>query len=238
MTRRDMIDRFHGLMDSYLRVFWNDARATVLLNTIKDKIAQEFTVNRVEQYYTLDSVQGQENYEVPSTYVSHELMFFNSSYNREIILHSSPKSIQLSVADKTIQGIPSDAYIWGVSGRRQLTIYPTFNVDGLTIQWWFYGWPPDLAVDNDEPHFPVEWHPSIVDIMVAHQQEFDKVISTGDRLIIWREAIDRIRRMDVSKQLTSTGGQSGSFNSNFPSIPTGGRSPFTIQFPSGATERA
>lgn len=234
MTRRDIIDRFHGLMDSYNRVYWNDTRATDLLNTVKDRIAQEFTVNRTEQYYQLDSVKGQQHYEVPSTYVAHRLMYFNSGYNRTIKFYDGPEAIYGPAADQDIEGTPGAAYIWGVSGRRQLTIYPTFNKGGLTVHWWFYGFPPDVAVDNDEPHLPLEWHPSIVEIMIAEQQSHDKYISVADKYAIWENCIRRLKRLDVTKQITSLGGQSGSVDAHFPSIPVG--IGFNIEYPGGAVE--
>lgn len=237
MTRRDIIDRFQGLMDSYNRVYWNDTRATDLLNSVKDRIAQEFTVNRTEQYYTFNSVEGQRHYQVPTTYVVHRQLYFNSSFNRTITMLDGPESIHGPVADQTMKGIPSQCYIWGVSGRRQLTFYPTFNADDIEIQWWFYGWPPDVAVDNDEPHLPLEWHPSIVEVMVAEQQAADKQISVGDKFAIWDSNIRRLKRLDVTKQLTSLGGQSGSIDAHFPPISSGGASiPFNIEFPGGSIE--
>lgn len=238
MTRRDIIDRFQGLMDSYNRVYWNDTRSTDLINTVKDRLAQEFAVNRVEQYYTFNSVQGQENYQVPSTYVVHRLLYFNSSYNRRITMHDGPELIHGPVAEQSIEGIPSDCYIWGVSGRRELTVYPTFSDDDITVQWWFYGWPPDVAVDNDEPALPLEWHPSIVEIMVGEQQSFDKYITVGDKFAIWDNNIKRLKRLDVTKQLTSMKSQSGSIDAHFPKIPDGIRSDFLIQYPGGSVEQA
>lgn len=236
MTRRDMIDRFHGMMDSYNRVYWNDTRATDLLNATKDRLAQEFTVNRTEQYYTFNSVEGQEQYQVPSTYVVHRLLYFNSSYNRRIKMHDGPELMHGPVADQSIEGVPSDCYIWGASGRRELTIYPTFNADDITVQWWFYGWPPNVVVDNDEPNLPLEWHPSIVEIMTAEQQAADKQITVGDKFIIWENNIRRLKRLDVTKQLTSIGGQSGSIDAHFPLIPESGRADFLIEFPGGSVE--
>jgi len=237
MTRRDIIDRFQGMMDSYNRVYWNDTRATDLLNAVKDRLAQEFTVNRTEQYYTFNSVEGQQNYQVPSTYVAHRHMYFDSGYNRVLKMVDGPESIYGPVSDQTIEGVPGICYIWGVSGRRELTFYPTFNADAIEIQWWFYGWPPDVAVDNDEPHLPLEWHPSIVEIMVAEQQSADKIITVGDKFLIWDTNVRRLKRLDVTKQLTSVGGQSGTMESHFPAIPgSGSPIPFNIEFPGGSVE--
>lgn len=241
MTRREIIDQFHGLMDSYNRVYWNDTRATVLLNTIKNRLAQEFTYNRVEQYYTFNSVQGQQNYEVPSTFIANRWMYFDSGYNRHIDFYDGPESIYGPAADQDIEGIPQAAFIWGVSGRRQLTIYPTFSEDDIEVQWWFYGWPPDVAVDNDEPALPIEWHPSLVEIMIAEHQAFDREIGIGDRILVYKDCANRIKRMDVTRQLTHLSDtQSGSIDSHFPTIPISTKSPvdFSIQFPSGAVEKA
>jgi len=225
-------------MDSYNNAYWNDARSTALINTVKDKLAQEFTVNRTEQKYEFDSVQGQQAYEVPSTFIAHRHMYYNSSRNRVIELYDGPEIIYGPVADQSTEGLPCAAYIWGVSGRRELNIYPTFDDDGITVEWWFYGWPPDVAVDNDEPHLPIEWHPSIVELMLAEQRRFDNVISVSDSLIIWERTVNMLKRLDSTKQLTSVGGQSGSVDNNFPLIQTPDPAGFQIQFPGGAIEPA
>ena len=234
MTRRDIIDRFHSLMDLYNTSYWNDSRATALLNTVKDKLAQEFTVNRTEQKYEFDSVEGQQVYQVPSTFVAHRWMYFNSSYNNVIKFYDGPESIYGPVADQTAEGVPFAAYIWGSSGRRELTIYPTFADDGIEVQWWFYGWPPDVAVNNDEPHLPIEWHPSIVKLMVAEQQRFDKIISVGDALIITEKVVRTLKEMDTTKRITSLGGRSGSVDDEFPSEEYG---IFNVKFSGGAVGR-
>jgi len=238
MTRRDIITRFNSLMDSYNTVYWNDTRATALLNTVKDKLAQEFTVNRTEQYYTFDSVEGQKAYQVPSTFVAHRHMYFNSSYSRVIKFYSGPEAFYGPVADQDTEGVPHSAYIWGVSGRRELNFYPTFSEDGLTVQWWFYGWPPDVAVDNDEPHLPIEWHPSIVELMLAGQRQFDKVISVSDELIIWDRTVRMLKELDATKEITSLPGQTGSIDNNTPAIPNSPEAGFNILFDGGGLEKA
>jgi len=220
-------------MDSYLTTYWDDTRSTALLNTVKDKLAQEFTVNRTEQYYEFDSVEGQQAYQVPSTFVAHRHMYFNSSYNRIIKFYDGPESIYGPVAEQDMKGVPFAAYIWGVSGRRELTFYPTFNDGGITIRWWVYGWPPDVAVDNDEPHLPIEWHPSIVELMTAGQRQADKMISVADELVIWQRTVRMLKELDATKQITTLGGQSGSIDNNFP--PTSDIGFFT-KFPGGAVE--
>lgn len=239
MTRRDILDRFHNLMDSYLRVYWNDTRATALLNAVKDRLAQRFTVNNVEQLYTFLSVQGDQAYQVPSTYIRHRYMYFNSGNNQVIKMLDGPENIYGPAADQTIEGIPSRSYIWGVSGRRELTIYPTFNDDDIEVMWWFYGWPPDVEVDNDEPHLPIDWHPSIIEIMRAEQQQHDHEISVADKYAIWTHSTSLIQAMDVTKEIMSlSDNQSGSIDAVFPEIQNPPAPDFLIEYPGGAIGEA
>jgi len=160
MILREMIERFQARLDD--NVYWNDTRAIALVNTMKDKLAQELRV-LAPSYYTFDSVQGQQSYEVPSKLIANQLLYYNSSYNQIIRIVKGPQSIYGPYSEVDQQGFPTIGYIWGVSGRRQLTVFPTFNVDDITIQWWFWGWPEDLANYNDEPQMPTPWHSSLVE---------------------------------------------------------------------------
>lgn len=235
MTVRDIITRFQALMDSMNVTFWDDTRSIALINTFKDKMAQEFGINRVEQEYTFYSVEGQETYQVPATFVSHELLYFNSSYNRKIEMVNGPGDIFGPASDVDVEGIPMICYIWGVSGRRELRVYPTFNEDGLTVRWWFYGWPPDVANDNDEPRLPQEWHPTIVEAMIDFQQAFDGQISQADRVMLWEMHIKRLKRLDATVEfMTKRGQQYGTIDDNFPRIADVSDLEFRAKFSGGA----
>ena len=234
MTVRDMITRFQTLMDSMNTAFWDDSRSLTLINLFKDKLAQEFSVNRVEQEYTFQSVAGQETYQVPSTFVSHEYLYFNSSYNREIVLKDSPRDIYGPASDVTLQGIPMRGVIWGVSGRRELRIYPTFSTSGLTVHWWFYGWPPDVSNDNDEPRLPLEWHPTIVEAMVDFQQAFDGQISKADYVLMWENHVKKLKKLDATVEFMSKMGQTyGTVDDNFPRIASTSDLDFRAKFSGG-----
>lgn len=229
MTRRDILDRVQGRVDD--NVYWNDVRLTAILNHLKDKMAQEMRVVS-PQYYEFVSVQGQENYEVPFTYVSNHLLLWDATNNKgEIVIHDSPRDIHKRVLDESMEGLPARGYIWGVSGRRQLTIYPTFNVDGTAIKWWFYGWAEDLAVDNDEPQFPLEWHPSLVDGLMNAVRVDDEKMAVSDEAILWNKEIIKIRGLAVTKELLSVGEKTyGNVDHTYPRVEDGVSAalPFTV----------
>lgn len=234
MTVRDTITRFQALMDSMNVTFWNDARSIALINMFKDKLAQEFGVNRVEQEYTFQSVEGQEKYEVPAAFVSHELLYFNTGYNRKIHMMNGPGDIFGPASDVSVEGIPSRCFIWGISGRRELRIYPTFNTSGLTVYWWFYGWPPNVANDNDEPRLPQEWHPTIVEAMIDFQQSFDGIISKADYMNCWEIHIKKLRKLDATVEfMTKSGEQYGTVDDNFPRIADASDLDFQARFSGG-----
>ena len=86
------------------------------------------------------------------------------------------------------------------------------------MQWWFWGWPEDLAADNDEAQFPVEWHPSLVEGMINQAKVDDREMSTSDALILWKDEIRKIRSLDVTSELVARNGQLGSIESHFPRI--------------------
>jgi len=214
--------------------FWNDARSIQLINVHKDKLAQEFGVNNVQQEYTFQSVAGQETYQVPSAYVAHEKLYFDTSYNQEIHMKNGPGDIFGPASDVSVQGIPTRCFIWGVSGRRELRIYPTFNTSGLTVRWWFYGWPPNVANDNDEPLLPTEWHPTIVEAMIDFQQAFDGHITKADYMACWKIHIKTLKKLDATVEfMTKRGQQYGTVDDTFPRIQSISDLDFKARFPGG-----
>ena len=216
MTVRDMIKRFHNAMDSMNEAFWNDARSIALINRLKDNLAQEFHVNRVEQTYTFVSVANQSHYQVPSTFVANEYLSYYDSVYSEITIVNSPKDIYRFITDDTMAGLPIVGSIWGVSGRRELQLYPVFASDGITLTWNFYGWPPDVALDNDEPDLPLEWHPTIVEGMIDHQQAFDGIMSKIDAVQLWQTVhIPKLKRLDISIEMNTRRGSTGSLDDHF-----------------------
>ena len=233
MTLRDMLNRIQSRVDD--DVYWNDSRLTGIINHIKDKMSQEMRVVRKQQY-EFDSVEGQQYYQVPDRYVIHHYLYYNSTYNTEIVMKDSPRDVYGPSSDPTLEGNPTMGFIWGVSGRRQLCIYPTFSEDGVELTWWFYGWPEDLAVDNDEPDFPIEWHPSLVDGAINQTKVDDKEMSVGDALILWKNEVQTIRGLATTRELLSAGEKAwGSVESHFPRIQESG--PETLVIPSSATVR-
>ena len=220
MTVRDMIIRFHSRMDAGAKVFWNDIRAIALINEIVDDICQEL-VTTVPCKYTFKSVSGQQNYQVPSNYVVNELLFYNSSYNNEIVIDTTPRKIYKLYPDTTTEGYPTRGFIWHQSGRRELQIYPTFSEDDIEMDWWFFGWPEDLVGDKDEPAVPIEWHPSITKEMRNRQREEDGEITLSDLSILWAREVIKIKRMDCTKEILSNRGQYGTFEGNYPRISVG-----------------
>lgn len=202
MTVRDMIDRFHASMDSMNQTFWDDARSIALINRIKDRMAQSFHVNKVEQTYTFNSVADQQYYQVPTNFVANERLHYLDSVYYTIRIVDGPKDIYNYITDDTLTGRPAVGSIWGVSGRRQLQIYPVFAENGIPLTWFFRGWPPDVALDNDEPHLPIEWHPTIVEAMIDEQQAFDKIITKIDAITLWeRTHIPTLKKLDIAVEL-------------------------------------
>jgi hypothetical protein len=204
-------------MDDANAVYWNDRRAISLANRIKDKVVTELKVV-TKQSYQFDSVQGQQTYQVPERYVASELLYYNSSYNREIVLKDSPRDIYLPYPNVTTQGWPSIGFIWGVSGRRELTIYPTFNADGIEITWWFWGYAPDIDEDNDEFALPTDWHPAIVEGMINERAARDGEINMADNLLLWKDEIRKIKAMQTYQHLLGRTKQYGSFDGQFSRI--------------------
>lgn len=220
MILRNMIKRFQSRLDDSAKAYWNDERAKTLANTVMDRLVVEFGVI-AQLYYTFNSVQGQQNYQVPSNFIASHYLYFNGTNNREIVIVDSPRDIYGPTAEVTQEGTPTMGYIWGVSGRRQLTIYPTFNVDDIELMWWFWGTVPELEGDNDEPMLPVEWHPSIVEAMVDQAMQDDKFITVGDRLILWENMVKKLKRLDSMKAAIEIPKQHGSVEDSFPSISEG-----------------
>lgn len=217
MILRDMITRFHDSMDDANAVYWNDRRATSLANRMKDKLVTELKVT-TKQLYEFDSVEGQQSYEVPERFVSHELLFYNSSYNNEIKVYDTPRVIYTKFSSPTQEGLPSVGYIWGVSGRRELTIYPTFNADGIELTWWFWGLCPDIDEDNDEFHIPTDWHPAIVEGMINERAARDGEMTQGDNLLLWKDEVRKIRAMQTFQALLGRTHQYGTFDGQFSRI--------------------
>jgi len=217
MTLRDMITRFHDSMDDANAVYWNDRRAASLANRMKDKLVTELKVT-TKQSYQFDSVQGQQTYQVPERFVAHELLFYNSSYNTEIVIGDSPRVIYGKYSDVTTQGWPSVGFIWGVSGRRELTIYPTFNESGIELTWWFWGYPTDIIEDNDEFNLPTDWIPSIVEGMINERASRDSEINMADALMLWKDEIRKIKAMQTYQSLLGNTRLYGTFDGQFSRI--------------------
>lgn len=220
MTVRQMIARFHNRLDSGAKVFWGDARAIGLINEILDDICQELVIT-VPHHLTLLSVQGQRKYQVPSTFMSNELLQYDNGNPYEIVLKNTPRFIEGQFIDVDTQGNPTRGYIWYESGRRELTIYPTFAISNLTIDWYFWGWPEDVSADSDEPSIPIEWHPSIVKEMRNRQRSDDQEISVADQAALWELEIRKIKKMDTFKEIQTSSGRYGTFDGNFPKIQSG-----------------
>ena len=217
MILRDMITRFHDSMDDANAVYWNDRRATSLANRMKDRLNTELKVI-VEQLYEFDSVEGQQTYQVPERYVANELIWYDSSYNKEIVLKDSPRDIHLRYGDVTTEGMPSIGYIWGVSGRRELHIYPTFNQNWLLITWWFWGYPADIIEDNDEFQLPTDWHPAIVEGMINERAARDGEMTHADALTLWIYEVKKIKAMQTYQDLLGRTKQYGTFDGQFSKI--------------------
>lgn len=201
MKFREIITRVQDTVDD--RAFWDDTRLKTLINRYKDKMAQEMTFTN-QQKYEFSSIVGSRHYEVPHGYISNELLWYDGDNNNEIFIRDSPRDIDAQYTTRTEQGQPREGYVWGDgSGRRQLTIYPTFD-SVVTVEWWFYGWPEDLAGDNDELPFPVEWHPTLAEACIDSTREYDKLISVADELLLWTTSIRKIRQMDVTKVLVDS----------------------------------
>ena len=115
--------------------------------------------------------------------------------------------------------MPRIGYIWHESGRRQLTIYPTFNDDGVEISWWFYGWPEDMINDNDEPQFATEWHPSLPKLVINEAKMDDKEMNPADVETIKMREIHKLRGLATTTFLLSEkDSRLASIDEHFPAI--------------------
>jgi len=214
MVLRDMIERVQRRIDD--RAYWNDDRVTALLNQLKDDIAQELKVT-AKRKYIFASVQGQQSYAVPHGFVSNELLHYGTPHFNEIEIVGSPRDFEKGNWQVDLEGVPRMGYIWGESGRRQLTIYPTFNGDAIEITWWFYGWPEDMTLDNDEPQFPTEWHPSLPKLAINEAKVDDDQMNLSDAEVIKAKEINKLRGMASTNFLNSqTVSQLASIDEVFP----------------------
>jgi hypothetical protein len=195
-----MIERVQQRIDD--RAYWNDDRVKALLNQIKDDITQELKVV-AERKYTFSSTKGLESYAIPHGFISNHLLHYGEPHWNIIEIVGSPKGLVVGNFDVSLEGVPRVGYIWGESGRKQINIYPTFNVDGIEISWWFYGWPEDMTNDNDEPQFPAEWHPSLPKLAINEAKVDDDQMSPADAEIIKVREIRKLRGLATTNFLNS-----------------------------------
>ena len=214
MTRREMINKVQVRIDD--RAYWNDDRVTGLLNQLKDDISQELKIT-AKRKYTFASVAGQTSYAVPHGLVSSELLHYGEPHWNEIRIVGGPRDFELGNHQVDLEGVPVMGYIWGESGRNQLTIYQTFNDTGIEITWWFYGWPEDMILDNDEPQFPTEWHPSLAKLAINEAKVDDDQMNLSDAEVIKAKEINKLRGMASTTFLQSqTRSQIASIDEVFP----------------------
>ena len=233
MIVRDMIKRIHGQIADYSRTYWNDERIIVLINDIKDSVAQELVCDRCECYYELPLIADQQKYEVPHNLTYSHYLYLNSTYNRKIKIKVGPASLYGPTSVPTQTGTPEFGFIWKYSGRREVTFFPVPNED-LTADWYFLGWPEDIANDNDEVNFPIDWHPSIVRMCLNRIKREDEVISVADELLLETKEMRRIKRLDSTKAILEEGGTYGTLFDSIPQVGSMSEMKFRIDRGDGA----
>lgn len=143
--------------------YWTASRVTTLINRGQRDIANFMGVS-VTGYTVFESVDEQEQYQLPNDWVSPELISFTSDgASHEIRIVANPRQI-MNLTEETRQtGTPTQAFIWAKADRPELWVYPLFDTDGIEVRLFYWRRPPDVSDDNDEPLVPRDWHTHLVD---------------------------------------------------------------------------
>ena len=216
MLRHQMVSEAQDLVED--PAYWTATRLTTLFNRGMRDISRQFGI-AVSGYFLMASVQGQQHYVVPADFVANELLSFdaNGSQNK-IAIKPRPADIYTVVSDPDEKGTPSQGFFWAKEDREELWIYPTFDADGINVDWFYWRRPPDIVLDNDEPLVPRDWHSGLVDYAVNYTYQQDKERGWTYALFIawWNQVKIGISISESIKDMASRDVRIGVFDDQLP----------------------
>jgi hypothetical protein len=204
MIVRDIIDYVQLTVGA--RRYWNDQRIVSFINQVQQKMATELKLT-IQDFYKFQSTLEQ-RYEIPSTYVNNQLMYYNNGGTEKVInIVPAPNNIYgvFNNPDTDSTDNPSRAFIWNSSGRRELWMYPKFATAGVDIWWFFWGLPPRLTNDNDVSPLPSEWHILIVEAVINKIKVADEIMSGVEELELFSRLVHTAKTMDTTKGIIERG---------------------------------
>ena len=204
MIVRDIIDYVQLTVGA--RRYWNDTRIISFINQVQQKMATMLKLT-TNDFYKFESTLEQ-RYEIPSTYVNNQLMYYSNGGTENIInIVPAPNNIfgVFNNPDTDSTDNPSRAFIWNSSGRRELWMYPKFSTAGVEIWWFFWGLPPRLINDNDVSPLPSEWHILIVEAVINKIKVADEMMSGIEELELFNRLVHTAKTMDTTKGVIERG---------------------------------
>jgi len=216
MIVRDIIDYVQSTVGA--RRYWNDTRIISFINQVQDKMAVMLKLT-CQDFFKFESTLDQ-RYEVPSTYVNNQLMYYNNAGSEQVItILPAPNNIYgiFNNPDTDSTDNPSRAFIWNTSGRKELWIYPRFSVAGIEIWWFFWGLPSRLTNDNDVSPLPPEWHILIVEAVINKIKVADEIMLPTEELALFQNIVHTAKTMETTKGVVERGSIIQPYD-NFPSI--------------------
>jgi len=204
MIVRDIIDYVQLTIGA--RRYWNDTRIISFINQVQDKMAVMLKLT-CQDFYKFESTLDQ-RYEIPSTYVNNQLMYYNNGGSEQVItILPRPNNIYgvFNNPDTDSTDNPSRAFIWNTSGRKELWVYPKFATAGIEIWWFFWGLPSKLTNDNDVSPLPPEWHILIVEAVINKIKVADEIISSLEELELFKNIVHTAKTMETTKGIIERG---------------------------------
>ncbi len=212
MLLHQIHDAFHNRIED--PEYWDDDRATSLANGAQDAVIRAFSI-KIQAYVDLTTVDGTKNYKPPQDYLENYLLHYNSTYNLDIMFLGELSEIVGVVTDPDLEGQPTHAYMWAISGRKELHLYPVPD-DAYTIQWWYYALAPTLELDNDEPMIPREFQSYLIDHMLYRANINDDKMSEVEFETLWNLKLFEMKKTSVDKVLFATRTQLSTAKEQFP----------------------
>jgi hypothetical protein len=204
MIVRDIIDYVQLTVGA--RRYWNDQRIVSFINQVQDKMAVMLKLT-CQDFYKFESTLDQ-RYEIPSTYVNNQLMYYGNGGSEQVItILPTPNNIYgvFNNPDTDSTDNPSRAFIWNTSGRKELWIYPKFATAGIEVWWFFWGLPSKLTNDNDTSPLPPEWHILIVEAVINKIKVADEYMSGIEELELFKQLVHTAKTMETTKGIIERG---------------------------------
>jgi len=218
MLRHEMVTEAQALLED--PDYWTAARLTTLFNRGMRDIANKFGI-AVSGYFIFQSVQAQQQYMVPHDFTANELISFEANgTTNNITIKPRPASVYGVVYDPDQEGTPDTGFFWAKEDREELWIYPTFDADGISINWFYWRRPPNITLDNDEPLIPRDWHTYLVDYAVyyTHVQDQEKGWNFTVFYGWWESVKVGIQVAEAQKDMASRDIRMGIFDDQLPRV--------------------